>query len=165
MSEGASTLRKEHIKSIDKDGNITLEFMAKNGYWQVEVKDQLLAGFLRHRMNKISDSETLFGVTNNESMEYLREIGNRVGMDDFRNHDFRRFSATIFARNFYNEHKGEYNLEKREERIKLAQEALLYASDLINDLPDATMKYVAPQVLFGDDQELLNQYVEQSAGI
>ena len=96
MAYGATTLRAGHA-SVDKDGNVALDFTAKEGIEaHYDIDDPQTADYIKKRLAEAGPDERLFpGVDADNSIEAIREV---TGLPSIKNHDLRTLLANLIAR-------------------------------------------------------------------
>lgn len=96
MAYGTTTLLAGHA-SVDKDGNVALDFTAKEGIAaHYDIDDPETAKYIKERLANAGPDEPLFpGVTADSTIAAIREV---TGLPSMKNHDLRTLLANLIAR-------------------------------------------------------------------
>lgn len=142
---GATTLRAGHA-SVDKDGNVALDFTAKEGIpAHYEITDPETAKYIKERLADAGPDERLFpGVTADGSIEAIRE---QSGLPSMKNHDLRTLLANIIAISELDEHVPPPPKTAKEAQRIRKEIATVVSEHLHNKPAQALASYINPATL------------------
>jgi DNA topoisomerase-1 len=139
---GLTTLQGRHV-SVDKD-RIFMDFIAKEGIRaQYEVKDPIVAKFLKKRLETAGDMEALFPDVNNTKInKYLKGMS---GGKKYTIKDYRTYNGTKIAHKELQKYSGKVYTDK--EKLRIAKEVSTTASQFLKNSPKMALdSYIDPLV-------------------